>query len=176
MKQQPIQISILAVTVAAIVFVLDPIGWWTFDYDEDDMRAAVEGRWKLAIERSGERQELELTIRQGGVSDLASRDWVRAATACSDRSLVRSASACIDSSTMPLEITVLGPNAPTAYGRFMVHGTSFGRGYLQIDIGDRVAPIASVGAKVLPTGVVESVESHHGTATLARVSSVTAQR
>jgi hypothetical protein len=84
-----------------------------FDYDEDDMRAAVEGTWVLRVPATETAAAREITFTLTQASKVARRGddgifSVRAASACSSRTFVRPAHACIDSTTMPLDVEVRG--------------------------------------------------------------------
>jgi hypothetical protein len=101
-----------------------------FDYDEDDMRAAVEGTWVLRVPATETAAAREITFTLTQASKVARRGddgifSVRAASACSSRTFVRPAHACIDSTTMPLDVEVIAgldrPSTPT--GRLLVEGT-----------------------------------------------------
>jgi hypothetical protein len=158
---KPVLAIILAVATAVSVLVLDPMGLIgpDFEFDATHMRAAIEGTWKLTFtNEAGQTKTIKLSIRQAGAAEQhGGRAAVRESRACGNRTMVRSAAACVDSSSMPLEIVVLEGDAQAATGRFMVTGTTFTAGHLDINFGaeiDYTKPMTFVGAQISPTGAV----------------------
>ena len=101
------------------------LSWWTdterrppsYDFTESEMRAAVEGTWKLELVRKldgkpEERHTLTFAVVQATRKlepiETHSRraSLIRRAEACGNRTLVRTAGACFDSTTMPLQIVL----------------------------------------------------------------------
>jgi hypothetical protein len=161
--------TLLLAVVAVTAFIVNPgFGCYpperAFEYDAAEMRAAVEGTWKLRIQG---RPEATLTIVQaaGAEQHAARASFVRSASACSQRSFVRTAGACIDESEMPLEIKVAGMPVKTATGMLRVIGHEFRAGELDLHFDGM-----GVYAQITPSGKVESVTtSRDASATLVRV-------
>src|SRR4051812_39013776 len=109
---------VLAGTLGLAALVLNP--WFGvtsgFDFDEAEMRAAIEGTWRLTVPPTrGAPRDITFRIAQGTAARPSlglSRALVSPAAACGTRSLVRNAGACLDSTDMPLEITILAGAAP----------------------------------------------------------------
>jgi len=151
----------LAVTLGVAALVLNP--WFGitsgYDYGAAEMRAAIEGTWRLTLTpRDGPRREIMFRIAQGAepTQPHASTNAVRSAAACGTRSLVRNAEACLDISRMPLEITVLDGETPVrdANGSFEVEGTTFNGGRLRVYIADVL-----VTGGITPSGEVAGVSA-----------------
>jgi hypothetical protein len=151
----------LAVTLGLAALVLNP--WFGvtsgYDYGAPEMRAAIEGTWRLTLTPSdGPRREITFRIAQGAEPKqphASSHALVRAAAACGTRSLVKNAEACMDLSEMPLEITVLDGGASardTIPARFAVTGTTFRSGWLEAQIAD-----VFVTGSVTPNGETAKV-------------------
>src|SRR5262245_49402321 len=100
----------VSVVVAALVLVLDPLGWWWDDareadeqYErllEADMRDAVEGTWSLVLKKNTGEARVKFVIVQA-FRDIEpvtfhrpERGLIRSAAACGQTTLVRSAAAC----------------------------------------------------------------------------------
>jgi hypothetical protein len=137
-----------------------------FQYGEADMRATVEGNWRVAwTNPDGSSYELSLAIREGaaslggGTQVLLPRQprarLVRTASACGTRTFVRSAGACIDASQMPVEVAYVSgdPAYQTAVmsGTFNVAGLSFVYGQLSLGLGG-----LTVNATIERNGTVTS--------------------
>lgn len=168
----------VAVTLGIAALILNP--WFGatsgFDYGAPEMRAAIEGTWRLTLTPNGEpRREITFRIAQGAAASqphASSHALVRAAAACGHRSLVRTAGACLDVSDMPLEITVLARGTPegnVTRGEFRVMATRFVAGYLDAHIADLL-----ISASVTPTGQAEEV-TVHSVAPLGHVASLKVQ-
>ena len=158
--RKPLLAVLVAVVVAAGVLVLDPIGWWSFQFDDADMRAAVEGNWSLTVtEADGKTKVWKIAVKQrsGESSQRGDRGWIKSASACGNRSFVRNASACIDVSSMPLDIAILDQPG-RATGTLEVTGTSFSTGFLYIAIGEDAARVA-VHAKISSAGEVLEIDN-----------------
>lgn len=174
--QRPILATLIALVVAVPILVLDPIGLLgpSFEFEDHEMRAAIEGTWSLRVTRIADdsTRTFTLSIRQAGTADqVGSRGLVPSAAACGNRTLVRSAAACIELSTMPLEVAALEQrDAPSITGRFMVDGTTFDHGELELRFGDDPeAPMSFAYATITPTGEVTRVSVGQGyRATLKR--------
>ncbi len=153
-----------------------------FQYGVEEMRAAVEGTWELALTFSdGRAQAVTVAIEQDDApaSPTAAaagteRSLVRPAAACGTRTLVKSAEACGSSTEMPLAVTFLGGDeslrSTVMSGNFVVRSLLFSRGDLSIRVGDVlvVGTVSSAGEAsdfVISTGAIRS-----GVATLVRTS------
>lgn len=113
----------------------------SYTYSAKEMKAAVEGTWTLTTEG----RSYVFHVKQGNrARQHSSRSMIPSAQACGTRTLVASASACIDSSDMPVVVTLEGE---TTDGMFTVHGTTFHRGNLVIEVADYL-----VEASVTPDG------------------------
>lgn len=137
--------SVLALAfLANCDFVFGPS--WT--YGEEEMRAAVEGTWKM----TSEGQTITLVAKQATAAKQSERErgFVNTAAACGSRSFVRQAAACSDSTRMPLEITAAGHTIEEA--ELAVHSTTFTGGFFRFHIDG-----ASVDAEVDPIGKVSRV-------------------
>jgi hypothetical protein len=146
--------AVTAIAVAALV--LNPVFGITsgFDYGAPELRAALEGTWRLTITTgitgtTGDAPRvITFTIAQASRADrmhamramhASSGTWVRSAAACGGRTLVRTAGACMDYTDMPLEATVLTGAAPAHYldgWSFTVGSTSFTRGQMRGQLDD----------------------------------------
>ncbi len=164
--KKPILAIVLAVVAAAAVLVLDPMGLFAgpdWQFEEADMRAAVEGDWSLTITEGAVTKTWKLQIRQSDRAESSSRETglVRSASACGNRTFVRSASACGYSTRMPIDITVLDePKAPPAKGFFIVGDTKFEQGQLEIRIGtDLDHMVAYASAHISPRGEVLKIST-----------------
>lgn len=151
----------LAVTLGLAALVLNP--WFGvtsgYDYGAPEMRAAIEGTWRLTLTpNDGPRREITFRIAQGAgpkEPHASSHALVRSAAACGHRSLVKNAEACMDLSEMPLEITVLDGGTPVraaGAARFEVPGTTFTNGWLEAQIAD-----VYVSGRVAPNGETSEV-------------------
>lgn len=122
--------TIVLGTVLLAILALNPMfGCFAthFDYSEADMKKAIEGRWKLTIDR----RELEMTVRETkSVQRHASNGLVNSAAACGTRSFVNTAEACIDASSMDVDVAIAGV---INHGTFRVFGTTFERGNLEVE-------------------------------------------
>lgn len=118
-----------------------------FQFGEPEMRAAVEGQWRIDWSvAGGAATSVTVQVSQAGaqgdsgtaaLSPAAGRGgFIRAVAACDSRSFVKSASACMDSTQMPLQVAyVSGDSAYQAIplgGTFSVYGLSFSTGHLQL--------------------------------------------
>jgi hypothetical protein len=166
------------------VLVLNPwFGVTGYSYGASEMRAAIEGTWRLTI-TSDDAAPIERTFTLAqAASDPsevvpaetpsaphASRGWIRRAAACGTRSLVRSASACMDITRMPLDVKIAGGDE-VVHAEFVVGGTTFNRGGLVLEIADYW-----LDAGIAPDGEVAHADvadrEHHArklTATLVRI-------
>ncbi len=142
--------TVVTGSVLALAFLAncDLITGPSWKYGEADMRAAVEGTWKLT--RNGETITLVAKQASGAKHSARETGFVKDAAACGNRSFIKEAAACIDSSELPLEITADKHAIEDA--AFVVHSTRFDSGTLRFTIDD-----ASVDARVDPSGKVEQV-------------------
>jgi hypothetical protein len=170
----------LAVTLGLTALVLNP--WFGvtsgYDYGAPEMRAAIEGTWRLTVTpNDGPRREITFRIAQGAEPKqphASSHALVRSAAACGSRSLVRNAEACMDTSEMPLEITVLDGGTPerdARPARFAVMGTTFTHGQLEAQIADVFVTglVAPNGETTDVTAYVTAGKQHNLLSTLQRI-------
>ncbi|HEY0252060.1 MAG TPA: hypothetical protein VGC41_11065 [Kofleriaceae bacterium] len=121
---------VLALVLLAILAFNPMFGFLrdTFDYDEADMKHAIEGRWKLAY--GG--HTVELAITEGRDPERhSSRGWLNAAEACGTRSFVNTADACVDLSRMSVSVAT---GAARTHGTFTVMGESFRAGNFEVEL------------------------------------------
>ncbi len=143
----------------------------SFDFGATEMRAAIEGTWKVTIAKNdvAPARELTIALEQGKEAKQthAMRSVVPIAAACGSRSLVKNAEACMDVTHMPLAITVLaGADAKApARGELWVGGTSFNRGELEVMVDGEF-----LGASISPAGVASGVTLAGLPAQMVRVS------
>lgn len=149
-----------------------------FRYGAADMRAAIEGTWKLTLPATEKNPvtELVMTISQGAepTQDKHSRrrGLVADAAACAERSLVRSAGACVDMSVMPLDVKLLASTSIVRAGVFRVTGLRFIAGHLTFELGNWY-----LSARVTPDGSITKVTTNGSMATGATMVRMTmAQR
>jgi hypothetical protein len=130
-----------------------------FQYGAAEMQAAIAGTWTFTITPNGG-AAIAVTVQidaAESVPDAAvqatGRSFIRAAHACSSRTLVKSAGACSDMSSMLLAITFVSGDPTlmdsTLSGNFIVSGTTFRSGGLEVTIGSY-----QISAAVLPDGTV----------------------
>ncbi|MBA3455413.1 MAG: hypothetical protein H0T42_20135 [Deltaproteobacteria bacterium] len=164
-------------TVGIAALVLNPFfgcGDESFRYGADEMRAAIEGTWKLTVPADGTTpaQETVFSISQAATpaeQHSRGRSAITEAAACVQRSLVKSAGACLDSTEMPIEVKLLAGGAATK-GTFEVFGFKFTEGMLRIELGT-----SHLRATVAADGSIIAIHSAPKlAASLIRVS--TAQR
>jgi len=131
----------------------------SFHYTEADMRAAIEGTWRLQLPAHGKipAREIKLSIREakGAMEQHAAHHagLVRTASACSQRSFVRTAGACMDESDMMLDVRVAGTKAGDGWsGRLIVPGMRFHTAWAELHVED-----FDVSAQIKPNGDVMSV-------------------
>ncbi|HEU0033488.1 MAG TPA: hypothetical protein VFQ53_22810 [Kofleriaceae bacterium] len=120
----------------------------SFSYGEAEMKAAVEGTWKLAFRG----RELTIRIAQAKAVEQHSmrRALVKSAAACGHRTFVKSAEACKDLSELPLTLVAVNEPTTKTEGRFVVESTTFDAGELLITVdGKRLAAVISPQGKVL---------------------------
>lgn len=131
--------KLLSVVVALAFGILSPYAACQllpiFHYGDAEMRAAVEGIWRLdAASRT-----VLFRIEQATEAERnASSGWLPKAAACSDdrRTLVRAADACVDliKTDMPLVITALSGAVGRSSGTFNVHGYRFRSGEVRLEV------------------------------------------
>ena len=138
----------------------------SFDYGELEMRAAVEGTWKLTIpDANAPAHVIALTVHEAsGLQQHAERDGVfHLASACGTRSFIRNAGACMDVSEMKLEVTA--DAVEVKHAKFMVLSTTFERGLLELTLPSGT----TVSGRISPTGIATDVSFGNYHATLVRV-------
>lgn len=113
-----------------------------FRFSATAMRDAVEGTWTLELADRSYIFHIEQATE--AKQQHSQRSMIGNAHACGNRTLVKSASACLDTSTMPVIVNVSGTMTD---GTFMVHGTTFRKGDLVIEIAGQ-----SIRADVMPDG------------------------
>jgi len=157
MRKLVVAISFVGVLVVSPAFLF----WWLvtaahWTYDDDDLRAAVEGAWRL--DYAGRSVALSVTEASAGPDAHASLGLVPSAAACGHRrTFVRDAAACGGTSTDMRVRIALGTGA-VVDGSFSVDGTAFHRGTLRFMLdGLRIA------AEILPDGQVDEATSSDGT-------------
>jgi hypothetical protein len=158
--------------------VLNPFyacgGGPSFRYSEQEMRAAIEGTWKVTAPASaaGPARELTVSIAQARKPRHASaaRGLITPADACGKRALIREASACTDDSEMPLEIRwAAAPSAAQAAaaegGVFLVMGVGgeWGEGRLTL------SGSAALTAQLSQQGVASEVKLDGKAAMMERI-------
>jgi hypothetical protein len=145
--------KLVAVMIGLAVLVITPYFlFFRFDYDDADLRAAIEGTWRLTLPGQ---ESLVLSIAEAKApAQHASRSFVRSAAACGHRTFVRSAEACIDSTEMELVVTTEPASAP-GRGRIEVTGRTFQAGRLELELAE-----LNVFGKVQPGGSVADVEAY----------------
>jgi len=137
----------------------------SFHYTEADMRAAIEGTWRLQLPAHDKipAREIKFSIREAkdAMEQHAAHHagLVRAASACSQRSFVQSAGACLDESDMVLDVRVAGtkPSGAAWSGRLIVPGMHFDVGWAELRVAD-----LDVSAQIKPSGDVTSVHALGG--------------
>jgi hypothetical protein len=147
-------IGLVAGAIGVAVLVLDPfLPGWAFQFGEPEMRAAVEGTWKLTLDHG---RAATFTLREASApTQHAARSLVRPAAACGHRTLVRSAEACMDLSEMTLEVKMIASTLPDEEprGRLLVAGLSFNGGELDLSLGGE-----SIHARLAPDGTIRSID------------------
>ena len=146
----------LSFLIGFAVFALDPSYGCrkdTFHYGEAEMRAAVEGTWRLSMPESYDAPARTYTFRitAATASQHGERSFgipfISSAHACGDRTLVRSASACEPRSLMPLELANIAGD-----GRLEVDGYLFDTARLELHVDNR-----DIIARIDNHGVVNDV-------------------
>lgn len=157
--------TVVTGTVLSLAFLAncDFILGTDWKYGETEMRAAVEGTWKLTRANG---DSVTLIAKQGVAAKHSDRGFVKSAAACGSRSFVKPAAACSDLTRMPLEITADGHKIEDA--ELMVGDTTFTSGMFRF-----VLDGAGVDADVDPTGAVRRASLYSAnkeeTITLERV-------
>ncbi len=153
--------------IALAALVLNP--WFgltatNFQFGADELRTAVEGTWQLTPPGDAP-HVLTFTIAQGSeaLDQHVSRELIRSAHACGDRSLVRTAAACLEITRMPLQVS--RTEKPTQ-GELTVYGTTFKYARLELtNVGERTPWLY---AELAPDGSVTSADSYGVRAKLVR--------
>ena len=149
-----------------------------YQYGATEMRAAVEGKWNLAVDSEGQQTSVTVLIQQAMMfgsataQTAARRRLVRSARACGGRNLLKAAGACIDLSQMPVAVTFVDGDpslmAEKGTGIFTVYSLRFDTGELALQFGgyNVVSTISQAGVpsdpRLGPTG-------KQGTVALTRV-------
>jgi hypothetical protein len=149
---------VLAVLLGYVVFLVNPgvgcsgAGQDEFEFDAEDMKAAVEGTWAFSPDGAATPQ-VTFSLQYGPSGTQASaRAWIRPAAACTSRSFVAGAAACVVVSTMGLSGQTTGSGIYTGAvtGQFSVYGTRYTGGSLSVKFsnGDHleanVSPMAAI--------------------------------
>jgi len=167
MRKFVVALAALAAFLITPYFLFE--AYFTYQFGEAEMRAAVEGTWTLELHPTeGAPRSITFRIEQARQAAHGSRErgWIRAASACGHRTFIRSAEACMDASDMDLTLTAVGPDRPRSLrGRLFVTGLAFERGSLELDVEGQ-----SIYADISSIGAVRSVRAgDQVAATLARV-------
>jgi len=114
-----------------------------FTYGEKEMRATVQGTWRVTIDKGNSPVSFTLLFDQSSTASASLKTtghtFIRSAQACGTRTFVKGAAACIDMSQMPLTITFT--SGDTAYdalaytGTFSVYSLNFTQGSLELRFG-----------------------------------------
>lgn len=144
------------------------------EFGAAEVRAAVEGDWKLSYTAWGD-EPVELTFRMVQGAKPRARQTrlglIRSAAACGHRSLVRAAEACFETTDMPVEVTLVAATGSHSIGagRFEILRNHFTTGSLTLTLdGSKLtAQISSLGEA---SGVEFSNVRVHHPATLVRIS------
>lgn len=177
MPRRWIRIGLFTV-VGLAVLVLNPVFGVLAgpNFGADELRAAVEGTWRLTVRgEGGAARTVTFRLTQGSEVEgehASAHGLIRPAGACGQRTLVRSAGACMDVTRMPLEVTLIadgGERRQAKAGELWVIGTRFEGAGLEV----RVAELR-VSASLSPAGDVQSVSSlgdagHELPSTLVRI-------
>jgi len=122
----------------------------TFHFGTTEMRAAVEGTWKLSLPETHDAPAhmymFQITAAKAE-QQAPPRSLIQNAHACGDRTLVRSASACEPRSFMPLELANVAGD-----GRLEVDGYELDSARLELDIDGR-----HIIARLDSHGVVQDI-------------------
>jgi hypothetical protein len=147
--------KLVAVVIGLAVLVITPYYLFfadRFDYGEPELRAAIEGTWRLTLPGH---EPIVMTIAEAKTPiQHSSRGVVRSAAACGHRTLVRSAEACIDDTEMELAVTSEPASAPR-WGRLTVAGTTFHAAGLELDLAE-----FDVYGEVAPDGSVSELRAY----------------
>ncbi len=117
----------------------------SYDFDEAELRAAIEGTWKLVDGAHA----IRFSVKEAREARHSSRGFVRAAAACGHRTFVRSAEACMDTTEMTLDVELIAGAHGTASGRLFVGGTRFESADLELELDGEL-----VTARVAPGGAI----------------------
>lgn len=130
----------IAIVVLGLgTFLLNPSfgcisGEEEWDYDREDLQAAVVGTWKVTTP-DGEAL-LVLAPAPAASATGAAKTFVKSAFACGDRSFYKSAAACISSSSLALTGQISGSQTPpgnnSVRGQFRVYGLKFTQGRVEL--------------------------------------------
>ena len=149
-----------------------------YEYGATEMRAAVEGKWTLAVDSEGQQTSVTVLVQQAtmfapvAAQSSARHSLVRSAAACGGRTLVKAAGACIDLSQMPVAVTFVDGDpslmAEKGAGIFTVYSLRFDTGELAFQFGgyNVVSTISQAG---VPSGPRLGPNGKQGTVTLTRV-------
>ena len=145
--------KLVAAAIGLVVLVITPyVLFFRFDYDDAELRAAIEGTWRLTLPGH---ESLVLSIAEAKTSPQhSSRSFVRSAAACGHRTFVRSAEACMDDTEMELVVTTEPASAP-GHGRIYVTGRTFQAGRLELEL-----PEFNVFGRVQPGGSSFDVQAY----------------
>lgn len=134
-----------AFLLASLMFLINP-GFGCAGGDEDDfefgegeMRAAVEGSWRVRTAEGTLVLVLSSAPAPGAQRAAGTPALVRPAGACGSRDFFKPAAACVSSSVLHLAGTVAVEGQPgerPATGAFSVFGKRFTTGMLEVDLGD----------------------------------------
>jgi hypothetical protein len=135
-----------AIVIGLVAFVINP-GFACsssndqpdWQYGEAEMTRAVEGTWRLTLERSTGESAVTFTLAAGGGANQALTSGPSRTLQCASREFVRPAGACMDISNLQLAGQVLTAEAsfgtPAVSGQYTVAGTTYRGGSLSVDLG-----------------------------------------
>ena len=122
-----------------------------WQYGEAEMTRAVEGTWRLTLERPAGESAVTFSLAPGAPSASSSLTSAPASyLQCGSRDFIRPAGACIDISTLYLSGQVLVAEAalgtPVVTGFYTVAGVTYRGGSLNIDLGPTLHMSATLDA------------------------------
>src|SRR5262245_9414704 len=129
----------ITIVVGLLAFLVNP-GFGCseddFGFGEQEMRAVVEGPWRVTAPDETFVVELRAAAKTAMSADPPG--WIRAANACGDRDFFSSAGACVEATTLHLVGTVAATSAGSGNvtGSFRVLGRQLAPGLLELALPD----------------------------------------
>jgi hypothetical protein len=123
-----------------------------WQYGEEEMTRAVEGTWRLTIERPEGESAVTFWLAPGDVpgSSSSSISAPGSSLQCSSRNFLRPAGACVDLSALYVSGQVLTAEAaigtPVVTGMYVVTGVTYQGGSLELDLGPTLHVAAGLDA------------------------------